>query len=472
MRQFCIGLMLLVAAFSQADAEPKVPHTVKSGGSYYFALPAKQIAYGAAAKVTSSDDGRYLAYILDTQLNRDPGTDLEINNFDFVGSPAPSRGLWIYDRSTAQAEFILALNNPTVSLESIDWLEGSSHLAISLDSDEESITTIYNAQTKRSINLKSNVSNADHQLSAVRKQNSFVLISDEYSDGGLINQYIEVYDVQFRFVRMHKIPSNLRLQFVVHEGNLIAHRFKRDTRTWESFEFNLHSGSLTPTDLPIGEGVRMTGLIVLPIGSTTLVLIDVEEADSLMRRLETTGVPTSVFGDPPPVSQGETAKPVSEVLKAAMILTTEGTRGEVVGKNQASWHVNRSGLFLTELMPLSASQYEQLLIQRIKQETMSRAKQVGTAMMIYGSDYDDALPMAQGWQEALYPYMKNNKLVEGFVYLMNGEVLTEIEDISGTVIGFIETQYGTAYVRADSSVVWKDKPKPVAYLRSLEALRT
>jgi hypothetical protein len=95
----------------------------------------------------------------------------------------------------------------------------------------------------------------------------------------------------------------------------------------------------------------------------------------------------------------------------------------------------------------------------VKHETMSRAKQVATGMMIYMADYDDILPPSNNWQEVLYPYLKNNKITEGFTYLMNGENAADINDPADRELGVVQTPFGQAVVRADGSVIWKDRPK-------------
>ena len=87
---------------------------------------------------------------------------------------------------------------------------------------------------------------------------------------------------------------------------------------------------------------------------------------------------------------------------------------------------------------------------------MSRAKMVATGMMIYGSDYDDCLPLANNWQDAVYPYMKNMDLMKGFNYLLSGQNMTEISNPAQTVLGIISTEYGEAVAYVDGHVVWRD----------------
>lgn len=95
-----------------------------------------------------------------------------------------------------------------------------------------------------------------------------------------------------------------------------------------------------------------------------------------------------------------------------------------------------------------------------QREIMNRAKQVGIAMMIYATDCDDQLPPSANWQEVLYPYMRSKSLSEGFIYLMNGDNLSKLEDPTKAKVGYIEGQYGRAIVFGDSHVIWEPRKKP------------
>lgn len=143
---------------------------------------------------------------------------------------------------------------------------------------------------------------------------------------------------------------------------------------------------------------------------------------------------------------------------------------------EVSFSQNNSAIFVNDSngisrIPIMIADIEAIKnarIAAIRSETMSRAKQIGTAMMIYSSDYDDLLPPAKKWDENLWPYMKNTELTRDFNYMLNGEDINKIKDPANLVLGEIVTKYGKAVVYADSSVRWVNPPAPVQLTQVLK----
>ncbi len=144
------------------------------------------------------------------------------------------------------------------------------------------------------------------------------------------------------------------------------------------------------------------------------------------------------------------------------LVTGDGVKGGVMPQQKAVWFVDTFGLYLCDLLPIDSEQLEALLKEAVKADAISRAKQVGTGMMIYGADYDDYLPRSGDWENAVLPYLRSRDLTNGFVYLGNGENLSNLKDPANQVLGYIDTPYGRAIVRMDSSVKWEDKPQTLA----------
>lgn len=144
------------------------------------------------------------------------------------------------------------------------------------------------------------------------------------------------------------------------------------------------------------------------------------------------------------------------------LITNDGGGGEVMPGRQAVWFVDTFGLYLCELLAVDTEQLEAMMKEAVKVDAILRAKQVGVGMMIYGADYDDYLPLSGDWENSLMPYLKNGELMNGFVYLGNGENLSNLKDPANQVLGYIDTPYGRAIVRMDSSVKWEDKPQTLA----------
>ncbi len=86
---------------------------------------------------------------------------------------------------------------------------------------------------------------------------------------------------------------------------------------------------------------------------------------------------------------------------------------------------------------------------------ISNAKQIATACMIYAADNDDQLPSNAGkWQDNLLPYLKNSKMMEGFVLSFKGGNLLKVEDPANTILGYIPGKGGRAVAYVDGHVKW------------------
>jgi len=474
MRQLFVIIGLLFTTLSFAGLEIKLPHTIKVGDGYLFAAPARQIAFGAVGMVEVSGDSRYIAFAYGGELNR---TKL---NFSPESTPTeefikdPNNGLYIYDRIAKQSNFVQKLAVQGAVLESATWVEGLSLLYLEYATESGYTTAFFSPQVKKFITIANRAQNREiyRELFYVSNQNVLVAICIAHDEDSYSPAWLEFYDANGSFMKSMNPKSNLLIaDFFVQNGALLTGIYDRNTKSTNLFELNLNTGELIPSNQALEIPDRNSNqLVTISDNEKGGVFISNISKSRYYEYFTTT--PTESASPPPVASDSgsnrlKTPKEEPEILA----ITQDGLFGEVIGKNLGVWYVDRSGLYVLDLIPMSAKDYEAALAEVVKRETMNRAKQVGTAMMIYGADYDDCFPLAQDWAESLYPYLKNSSLTEGFVYMMNGEDMSEIEDITGTVVGFIETPYGTAYVRGDSSVVWKDRPKPLAFNKSLDSLK-
>lgn len=115
-----------------------------------------------------------------------------------------------------------------------------------------------------------------------------------------------------------------------------------------------------------------------------------------------------------------------------------------------------SGLRLTPIKEYSAEDYLAYKKDWVRQDAISRGKMIGIALQIYLADHDDKFPDSIGFKDSIGPYLKNLDQLEGFVYTLNGQLQTSL-DMRGTVVGFIDTEYGRAILRPDSNVDWLPK---------------
>lgn len=178
-----------------------------------------------------------------------------------------------------------------------------------------------------------------------------------------------------------------------------------------------------------------------------------------------TAVPANATGlsTQPTPKEKPKAKPESAVVGANLT-------SAILSPDQTSLFLADSGgLDYVPLQPVDLATYNLLMKNKAKQEALSKAKQVGTAMLIYGSDYDDTFPLGNNWSDAVMPYIKNRDMLNDFQYLMNGENMSAISDPAGTELGIVSTPYGEAVVYADGHAKWRDNNPPAGLIISILA---
>ena len=89
---------------------------------------------------------------------------------------------------------------------------------------------------------------------------------------------------------------------------------------------------------------------------------------------------------------------------------------------------------------------------------MSNSKQVATGIIIYSSDYDDAFPLQNGFEDSVMPYLKNREILNGFVYTYTGGPAASLKDPSSTEIGYVPAPGGRCVAYADGHVKFVKNP--------------
>jgi hypothetical protein len=111
---------------------------------------------------------------------------------------------------------------------------------------------------------------------------------------------------------------------------------------------------------------------------------------------------------------------------------------------------NRSA-WVAPLIRLSRSKFDGL----IRQAAMQDAKHVGLALAMYTQDYDEKFPLSDHFTGgAVYPYMKDKGVAEGFNYQYPGENLKDVQKPSEMSMGYISGPGGRAVVYVDGHVKW------------------
>jgi prepilin-type processing-associated H-X9-DG protein len=107
--------------------------------------------------------------------------------------------------------------------------------------------------------------------------------------------------------------------------------------------------------------------------------------------------------------------------------------------------------------PLTDEQKKSLM-DAIKADAISAAKQVALGLLMFSTDNDDVLP-GSGGLDSLLPYLKDSSLLDGFNYtppanLNSSQWTSPSETVVGTVLG----PGGSAVAYGDGHVKWHPNP--------------
>ena len=127
-------------------------------------------------------------------------------------------------------------------------------------------------------------------------------------------------------------------------------------------------------------------------------------------------------------------------------------------RNDYVVYLDAGSLLLREIHPTDLALAKKLTDEEALKSLISRAKQIGTALGIYASDYDDSLPGQEGWETKLMPYTKNRDVLRDFNYTFRGGEMGSIQDVTTTELGFFVTNGGRVVVYADTTVKFIPDP--------------
>ncbi|MFM9872316.1 MAG: hypothetical protein ACKVQS_02485 [Fimbriimonadaceae bacterium] len=441
---FLATLCLAAPTFAQIDQNyldsVPVENVFKIGNEYRYVLPSHQVFYGAVAGVQARMDSRYVAFVADPQANRAIPYFPDSRNLQAAENSKP--GIYTLDLASGQSKLAYPIDTKTTELNYYAWVNGTPYLAVSINQKET--TTLFFVDpingSKQAIYATNEIGFNSPPLFQ-KASNSIVIFRQSIVEKQPVSQ-ATIINLSNNSRRTIPLPKGEYWDFV-SDGNRIVNLGwdRQGEKIVADSEFDLNTGTINA--------------IIEPNFTNLEPPYSVNRGGPILRIYDPA---MDVYSKTPPSRQ-----------KSAN-LTMNGTEGGATLNGQLAWYVDRSGLFLADVRPMNFEQYTELVKEVVKYESIMRAKQVGTGMLIYASDYDDMLPTSSGWDQSLQPYLRNNSLTNGFNYLLNGENLTEIDDPANRVLGMIQTPFGQATVRVDGSVIWKDRPK-VTETKVLSELR-
>lgn len=142
---------------------------------------------------------------------------------------------------------------------------------------------------------------------------------------------------------------------------------------------------------------------------------------------------------------------------AGFCIVEAGQRGRArIASNESHvLFIDSNTLFVRPLVAAPPEMLNQAKRAADQTTLVSNAKQCALGILLYANDYDDTLPPPGDFQKSVEPYIKNNAIMDGFVYTYNGpRNMADIKNPAETVLGYIEGPGGRAVAYADGHVKW------------------
>lgn len=146
------------------------------------------------------------------------------------------------------------------------------------------------------------------------------------------------------------------------------------------------------------------------------------------------------------------------------LLAPDSRMGLLLPDGTAAIYLSGGALYAVPILRVDKNAFLEARRNAQKVATMSNAKQLGTALMMYAQDYDENFPLAGDTKGQLLPYVKNEAIFNnpatgsyGFAFTYSGSGgLAGILSPAETIIGYVSGPGGRAIIYADGHVKWKD----------------
>ncbi len=131
---------------------------------------------------------------------------------------------------------------------------------------------------------------------------------------------------------------------------------------------------------------------------------------------------------------------------------------QLSSQNDFVLYQDAGSLLLREIKKVDIALANKLWKAELLAKLVARAKTIGTAVVMWASDHDDKYPGQTGWEDELKPYVRDSNIFGDFTYTFKGGNARDIEDVSGTELGFFVASGGRVVVYADSHVKFVPNP--------------
>jgi hypothetical protein len=138
-------------------------------------------------------------------------------------------------------------------------------------------------------------------------------------------------------------------------------------------------------------------------------------------------------------------------------VTFDGTWRHWLGENGIAFD-ERGLLKVRPIIRMPRKPFLEAAAAAESRDRLSIAKQMGTAIAIYLSDNDDKLPPSGDFTERMRPYVKNERMLQMYRYLLNDRIDVRTADVNNVETGVVQGRFGRAVGYLDTSARWFPNP--------------
>ncbi len=354
-----------------------------------------------------------------------------------------------WNLQTRRARTLLTLPAETSSIDDVQPVSGTDNVLVTVSERRVAPDGVQVGET-RSINLFSADAGTSVRLSALTEDDEGFEIAEASPKRPLI---------ALRRYRPAAKSASVRFYGA---GGKVSPAFTLPPRADLVFDAGGMPGYLLPPNRPPnGQRPRFQMRRIDPVTGQAGATVDyplVDEKEAVLPFAAQDMV--SVGGDP------KVAAPIILLEVAggkegeSGVVSTDGIKPLVSPKLDAVAYVSQGSAMVRPLATVPRALYDNAKREAEKAVVMNNAKQIGLGLMMYAADMDDVLPgQNDDVRKTIEPYVKNNRLFEGFTYTFGGGAMTSIDKPAETELGFVNGPGGRAVIYADGHVKWRpDNP--------------
>ena len=421
---------------------------IQTGDKCYCLLPPRLVSGEDVQDAQWSQDGKSLLYV---RLTQRPTFDaaLSVQN----ASTLTSHTLYQWDEASDQSTSIVTVDGKTTSIDRLAWLNGGAVFLLETEEAKEEGSKTYAIYRFASDDPNGSFvarSAAPFEIEASPTKDEAILTEFNRDQSGQTKKAAILEDGATYLVQIDSVSNK------------------------SMFDFD-ENGDACYFDVVVDPTTKKRRLVARPIDAKTgHIQLDRE----VTSRIGAFQVPITVE---PGSSLAAFAKSDKVSLESEWLIAQEKEEGEhppqapekSAGKHYVAFladdstqgflssalnrvaYVSKGSLFVRDMIQIDAALMAKMIAEAEKEDAMSRAKQIGLAMIMFSNDWDGKMPSNRDFGNQIDPYLKDGDLLQGFVYTYQGGNLPEGADAASTQLGYVQQGNGRASVYGDGHVVWQ-----------------